>query len=144
MHLSPVDLIFAIHYSAASQTIWSLEFRLCRIHVSSASQDERITPPHNSCRIDRYWLPIRVLASFKILVFAHKVIHNSKSALLHLSSFSTTKYNPDTRNNRVNKFDCVLTTVGARSICITLRALWDSLPVTLTENLSLAQPPVQT
>ena len=92
-------------------------------------------------RMDLHWLPIRARASFKILVFAHRVVHSSSSPYYLSSAFSTTKHTRDTRNNRANTlkgtFDCRLTTVGARSIYITLRELWNSLPAPLREIESL-------
>ena len=69
-------------------------------------------------RIELHWLPIRARASFKILVFAHKVVHQSDNAPAHLSSaFTTTKHSRITQFNCDNTlkgfFACRLSTVGA-------------------------------
>ena len=79
-------------------------------------------------RIELHWLPIRARASFKILVFAHKVVHQSDNAPAYLSSaFSTTKHSRITRFNCDNTlkgfFTCRLSTVGARSSDYVARAL---------------------
>ena len=85
-------------------------------------------------RMDLHWLPIRARASFKILVSAHRVVYSSSPYYLS-SAFSTTK---DNRANTLKgTFDCRLTTVGARSIYITLRELWNSFPEQLREMESL-------
>ena len=85
-------------------------------------------------RMDLHWLPIRARASFKILVSAHRVVYSSSPYYLS-AAFSTTK---DNRANTLKgTFDCRLTTVGARSIYITLRELWNSFPEQLREMESL-------
>ena len=91
-----------------------------------------------------------LVALRKLCVYAWKsrIIYqfeNFASYLEHLSlcsAFSTTKHTWETWNHRANTlkgtFDCRLTTVGARSIYITLRELWNSLPAPLRQIESLS------
>ena len=88
-----------------------------------------------------HWLPIRYRAKYKILLLAHKIVHDSDSVPVYLcSSFSTTKHSRITRFNLANtlktEHSARLVTVGGRSIYIAVRDLWNALPSVLRDNPS--------
>ena len=88
-----------------------------------------------------HWLPIRYRAKYKILLLAHKIVHDSDSVPVYLCiSFSTTKHSRTTRFNLANtlktEYSARLVTVGGRSIYIAVRDLWNALPSVLRDNPS--------
>ena len=79
---------------------------------------------------------------FQNYCFVHKVVHRSNNSTAYLSSaFWTTKHSRNTRFNCDNTLKGIFTsglgTVGARSLFITLRELWNLLPLKLREIPSL-------
>ena len=85
--------------------------------------------------------PIRYRAKYKILLLAHKIVHDSDYVPVYLcTSFSTTKYSRITRfilaNTLKTEYSARLVTVGGRSIYIAVRDLWNALPSVLRDNPS--------
>ena len=89
-------------------------------------------------RITLHWLPSRARSRFKILVFAHKVVHLPNSVPRLISApFSTRDHGRTTRFNVSNTLKCDfkrrLLTVGGRSLNHTLPSVWNSLPQELRD-----------
>ena len=85
-----------------------------------------------------HWLPVKERAKFKILLFAHKIVHNPSSIPQYLSSpFSTKTHSRTTRYNLSNTLSSnhsfKLATVGGRSIFILICTLWNSLPSSIRD-----------
>ena len=94
-------------------------------------------------RITLHWLPIRARSRFKVLVFAHKIIHHPNSVPHYISApFSTTGHGRTTRFNVSNTLKCDfkrrLLTVGGRSLNHILPSVWNSLPQELRDIQSLS------
>ena len=80
-------------------------------------------------------------AKYKILLLAHKIVHDSDSVTVYFcSSFSATKHSRITCFNLANmlktEYSARLVTVGGLSIYLVLRDLWNGLPSVLRDNPS--------
>ena len=99
---------------------------------------------HHLLFITLHWLPVRARSKFKILLMAHRIVHDPDSIPTYLSSsFSTTKHARTTRFNLSNTlktdYSFRLITVGGRSIFVAIRDLWNTIPENLRDIASFSR-----
>ena len=138
---SRIDFCYSIFYSLPE----NLVSRVQTIQNSCAKCLSRVNrfATATEARITLHWLPSRARSRFKILVFAHKVVHLPNSVPHYISApYSTRDHGRTTRFNVSNTLKCDfkrrLLTVGGRSLNHTLPSVWNSLPQELRDIQSFS------
>ena len=91
-----------------------------------------------------HWLPVKARAQFKVLLFAYRIVHKSPHTPMYLVE---QLYIPErtriTRSSRKIILACCLnsqlSTVGYRSLFMSIVDSWNSLPVKLQSIPSLSR-----
>ena len=98
-----------------------------------------VSPHITSVLKHLHWLPLRQCIVFKVLVFCNKAFHDlAPEYLSHL-------LHPRTHNSRLrqlhDKLQLAVTpaskSIGRRAFCLTGPIIWNKLPLTLRDALSL-------
>jgi hypothetical protein len=110
-----------------------LQNSLARV-VSGARKRDHITP----ILADLHWLPINARIDYKLALITFKSLVLQQPSYLHellTVAHSSRSLRSSTQVNRLQT-TCSRTSFGSRAFCCSAPAVWNSLPLELTNNLS--------
>ena len=116
--------------------------KLFKTVAQSASLERRFYSATSAIK-SLHWLPVKARAQFKVLLFAYRIVHKSPHTPMYLVE---QLYIPErTRITRSSskvilacRLSSQLSTVGDRSLFMSIVNLWNTLPVELQSVPSLS------